>query len=201
MQGPPVPFGTEIHYEWLEQGSANAGLSESTPFSPAVVDFRQLSASSPAAAAELVARLKADGVVLLSHTGVEGTHMLHEAEKFFAQSALAKGQMTNAPAPGPALQFQPAPYQPVAPQPRLAPPPPERMVYMKTRVEYTPPRIERLNPFAQPDVKETFDWGLPIDEVSGASHLGVSRFPNTAFKAVAEPYVKDNARISHTLVS
>ncbi len=69
-------------------------------------------------------------------------------------------------------------------------------VYMKTRMAYTPPRQEQLNPIMREDVKETFDYALEV-EADGATHLGHNKFPALkGFEEEARKYMHENVAVA-----
>jgi hypothetical protein len=50
-----------------------------------------------------------------------------------------------------------------APTQPFGPPFQPQPIYSKAYVGFVPPKIERLNPYAQPDQKECFDYSLPVN--------------------------------------
>jgi isopenicillin N synthase-like dioxygenase len=74
------------------------------------------------------------------------------------------------------------------------------VVARKTRIAYTPPRHEQLNPVMRADVKETFDYALDVKS-TGETHLGKNRMPNIPnFEALASEYIRENVALARVLL-
>jgi isopenicillin N synthase-like dioxygenase len=74
------------------------------------------------------------------------------------------------------------------------------VVARKTRIAYTPPRHEQLNPVMRADVKETFDYALDLKS-TGETHLGKNRMPKIPnFEAVAREYIRENVALARVLL-
>jgi len=70
------------------------------------------------------------------------------------------------------------------------------MAPSKSMLGYTPPRMEALNPRAGPDLKESFDYGLPIEGTeTERAQMGLNKWPQEgpAKNSLAEIGFKDVA--------
>ncbi len=215
----PEPFGNEIHYDWLQQGRADAQLSDAALLSVPTFSLQSLKAGATPSR-DIVVALQRYGVVLLTEHGVQ-SEMLPQARTFFGLPAASKNNLAKAVTPGAALLYQPvAGRTPIAkvktrsPSPKREvsvdkaspsqPPqvarPPSPKVYMKTRIAYTPPRMEQLNPIMREDVKETFDYALEV-EADGATHLGHNKFPALkGFEEDARKYMQENVAVARVML-
>ncbi len=80
----PQPFATEVHYDWLKQGRADAQLSDAEPL---LLEPLDLVSMSPA---DLLASLTKYGVAVVRGHGIESAKMFQQAKSFFAMVPASK---------------------------------------------------------------------------------------------------------------